>query len=385
MTDKKYNVLFLCTGNSARSIMAESILRKDGDDRFIALSAGSHPKGSVNPLATKILQSHGYPTIGARSKPWDEFTGEGAPELDFVFTVCDNAAGEVCPVWPGQPMTAHWGIEDPAAVEGTDMEKERAFVAGVPPFARPYFPIHGAAAREPRQDVADQSPARNRRARRRRASPAKGELIMSEATTTAGASGGGSVRDEFIRTLSHAVGRALHRRRNRARASSPRRVPRDWRGDRGASQFAGRRAGLADDHSDAAQDRPRGAKGSDQALARRRRDGRRQLAGEAVLDGAAGLAVRRASVPAVPARRSTRRLYRRSDPAGGGALHGDGVRLVEPRRGRAAFHAVASRAERLHHDRGLRADRRAVARPLVHRRAVEHAAAVGRALHRRCQ
>jgi arsenate reductase len=128
MTDKKYNVLFLCTGNSARSIMAESILRKDGDDRFIALSAGSYPRGSVNPLAIKVLESFGYPTDGARSKPWDEFTGEGAPELDFVFTVCDNAAGEVCPVWPGQPMTAHWGIEDPAAVEGTDIEKERAFV-----------------------------------------------------------------------------------------------------------------------------------------------------------------------------------------------------------------------------------------------------------------
>jgi len=128
MTDKKYNVLFLCTGNTARSIMAESILRKDGDDRFIALSAGSHPRGSVNPLAIKILQSYGYPTVGARSKPWDEFSGEDAPELDFVFTVCDNAAGEVCPVWPGQPMTAHWGIEDPAAVEGTDIEKERAFV-----------------------------------------------------------------------------------------------------------------------------------------------------------------------------------------------------------------------------------------------------------------
>ena len=128
MTDKKYNVLFLCTGNSARSIMAESILRKDGDDRFNAFSAGSHPRGSVNPLATKVLQSYGYPTVGARSKPWGEFTGEDAPELDFVFTVCDNAAGEVCPVWPGQPMTAHWGIEDPAAVEGTALEKERAFV-----------------------------------------------------------------------------------------------------------------------------------------------------------------------------------------------------------------------------------------------------------------
>ena len=119
------------------------------------------------------------------------------------------------------------------------------------------------------------------------------------------------------------------------------------------------------------------------ALARHRRDGRRQLAGEAFLDGAARLAVHRAFVSAVPARRSNRRLYRRIDPAGGGSLHGHGVRLVEPRRGRAAFHAVASRAQRLHHDRGLRADRRAVARPVLHHRAVEHAAAVGRALHRR--
>ena len=128
MTDRANNVLFLCTGNTARSILAESILRKQGAGRFNAFSAGSHPKGSVNPLAIKVLESFGYPTDGARSKPWDEFTGEGAPKLDFVFTVCDNAAGEVCPVWPGQPMTAHWGIEDPAALEGTDIEKERAFV-----------------------------------------------------------------------------------------------------------------------------------------------------------------------------------------------------------------------------------------------------------------
>ena len=128
MPERRYNVLFLCTGNSARSIMAESILRKVGAGRFQAFSAGSHPKGAVNPLAIKVLESFGYPTDGMRSKPWDEFTGEGAPNLDFVFTVCDNAAGEVCPVWPGQPMTAHWGIEDPAAVEGTALEKERAFV-----------------------------------------------------------------------------------------------------------------------------------------------------------------------------------------------------------------------------------------------------------------
>ncbi len=128
MNDALYNVLFLCTGNSARSIMAEGILRKEGAGRFTAFSAGSDPKGAVNPLAVKVLELFGYPIDGYRSKPWDEFAAPGAPPLDFVFTVCDSAAGEACPVWPGQPMTAHWGIEDPAAVEGTPMQKEAAFV-----------------------------------------------------------------------------------------------------------------------------------------------------------------------------------------------------------------------------------------------------------------
>ena len=118
MTDRVYNVLFLCTGNTARSILAESILRKDGAGRFNAFSAGSHPKGVVNPFAIKTLAEYGYPTEGFRSKNWEEFATPDAPKMDFVFTVCDNAAGEACPVWPGQPMTAHWGIEDPAAVEG---------------------------------------------------------------------------------------------------------------------------------------------------------------------------------------------------------------------------------------------------------------------------
>jgi arsenate reductase len=127
MTDRVYNVLFLCTGNTARSILAESILRKDGAGRFNSFSAGSHAKGVINPFAIKTLAAYGYPTEGFRSKNWEEFATPDAPKMDFVFTVCDNAAGEACPVWPGQPMTAHWGIEDPAAVEGLDIEKQRAF------------------------------------------------------------------------------------------------------------------------------------------------------------------------------------------------------------------------------------------------------------------
>ena len=128
MTERTYNVLFLCTGNSARSILAEGILRTDGAGRFMAYSAGSQPKGTVNPLALKVLGDHGYPTDGYCSKSWDEFAVPEAPVMDFVLTVCDSAAGEVCPVWPGHPSIAHWGIEDPAAVEGSDAHKEEAFV-----------------------------------------------------------------------------------------------------------------------------------------------------------------------------------------------------------------------------------------------------------------
>lgn len=127
MADRRFNVLFLCTGNSARSIMAEALLNFWGRGRFQAFSAGSHPKGEVHPLALDVLNRNRVPSERARSKSWDEFAAPGAPPLDFVFTVCDNAAHEVCPVWPGQPMTAHWGIHDPAAVEGTDDEKLRAF------------------------------------------------------------------------------------------------------------------------------------------------------------------------------------------------------------------------------------------------------------------
>jgi arsenate reductase (thioredoxin) len=127
MTGRPYNVLFLCTANSARSIMAEAILNKIGVGKFRAFSAGSHPKGQINPLALQLLQSLGYDTSGFRSKSWSEFADPGAPLLDFVFTVCDNAAGEVCPVWPGQPMTAHWGVPDPAEAQGSPAEVALAF------------------------------------------------------------------------------------------------------------------------------------------------------------------------------------------------------------------------------------------------------------------
>ncbi|MBR1140048.1 MAG: arsenate reductase ArsC [Bradyrhizobium sp.] len=127
MPDRIYNVLFLCTGNSARSILAESILRKQGAGRFRAFSAGSTPKGAVHPLAIELLARMDYPTDDLRSKSWSEFAVAGAPVMDFVFTVCDAAAGEACPIWPGQPMTAHLGIEDPAAAEGTELERLAAF------------------------------------------------------------------------------------------------------------------------------------------------------------------------------------------------------------------------------------------------------------------
>jgi len=129
MSERIYNVLFLCTGNSARSILAEALLNRDGEGRFRAYSAGSFPKGEVQPMALRLLGELGFSTDGLRSKSWDEFAAPGAPELDFIFTVCDDAAGEICPIWPGQPVTAHWGIEDPARVEGED--QRQAFVTAM--------------------------------------------------------------------------------------------------------------------------------------------------------------------------------------------------------------------------------------------------------------
>ena len=127
MSERQYNVLFLCTGNSARSILAEVLLNHYGKGRFRAYSAGSHPAGQVNPGTLRFLNNKNFSYEGLRSKSWEEFSGDGVPALDFVFTVCDKAAGEVCPIWPGQPMTAHWGLTDPAACNGSDAEKDKLF------------------------------------------------------------------------------------------------------------------------------------------------------------------------------------------------------------------------------------------------------------------
>jgi arsenate reductase len=129
MSQRRYNVLFLCTGNSARSILAEALLRQRGSGRFATFSAGSFPKGKVNPYALALLRSRGLPTEGLRSKSWEEFSRPGTPQMDFIFTVCDQAAEEPCPIWPGHPATAHWGLPDPAAVDGSEERKREAFLA----------------------------------------------------------------------------------------------------------------------------------------------------------------------------------------------------------------------------------------------------------------
>lgn len=136
MSGKKFNVLFLCTGNSARSVLAECVLNRLGQGRFRAYSAGSQPTGAVNPYALELLRSLDYDVSGLRSKTWDEFSGEEAPEIDFICTVCDNAAGETCPLWPGHPVSAHWGLPDPAAVTGSDEEKRLAFANTVEELTR---------------------------------------------------------------------------------------------------------------------------------------------------------------------------------------------------------------------------------------------------------
>ena len=155
-----YNVLFICTGNSARSIIAEGLINAMGADRFTGYSAGSHPKGTVHPLALQALATAKVPTDGLRSKSWDEFAKPGAPRMDFVFTVCDQAAGEMCPLWPGQPITAHWGMPDPAAVEGDDSIKARAFADTMVTVRRRLelllaLPVHTLDAQAIRRQVQD--------------------------------------------------------------------------------------------------------------------------------------------------------------------------------------------------------------------------------------
>ena len=144
--DRIYNVLFLCTGNSARSVMGEALLNQLGAGHFSAFSAGSQPKGAVNPMTLEVLSAAGFSTEGLRSKSWDEFAGARGPEMDFVFTVCDNAAGEACPIWPGQPMTAHWGIEDPAAVEGHRVPAPRRVRGRARLHAQPHHGLRQPAA-----------------------------------------------------------------------------------------------------------------------------------------------------------------------------------------------------------------------------------------------
>ena len=168
-SDRVYNVLFLCTGNSARSIMAESIMNADPRKRFVGYSAGSQPRGTIDPQVIDLLQRSNQPTTDLRSKSWDEFSGPDAPQMDFVFTVCDETANEVCPTWPGQPMSPHWGLPDPATFEGSEAER-RVFVADVFRMLTnriSIFMLHGAAARVTRSPDPAEAARRDRRPRGR--------------------------------------------------------------------------------------------------------------------------------------------------------------------------------------------------------------------------
>ena len=250
---KAYDVLFLCTGNSARSILAESLLDSMAAGAFPRLQRGQPSSGHVNPLALDILQKNHLPTEGLRSKSWDEFAQPGSPPLDFVFTVCDNAAGEVCPVWPGQPITAHWGIEDPAAVEGDDETKRHAFLNAYTVLRTASSYSSTSPLASPRPPRADTATARHR--------PPNDDTCERRATRRRRGA-------EHFRALADPVGRAVHRRRHRARPAFPAPFQALGAHGSGAGQPAGGPADLGDDHPDAAEDRLRRARPGEAALAR---------------------------------------------------------------------------------------------------------------------
>ncbi len=292
MSEKVYNVLFLCTGNSARSVMAEVLLNRAGQGHFRAFSAGSQPKGKIHPYTLDLLRKLHFDVSGLRSKSWLEFAQPDSPKLDFVFTVCDNAAGETCPVWPGQPMTAHWGVPDPAAATGTEAEIRFAFADTLRMLTNrinifvslPLAKLDRLSLQKKLEEI-----GKTKEPRRRSPPPNKRKASRS-----------GHVD---LRTLSHPLGRALHRCRDRARACLSGRVPRHRRGGDRQGQHAGGGADLADDHSHAGEDRLRGAVAGQGALARHRRHAVHELGRQAVLHGLPRLAVHRLGVPALSAGR----------------------------------------------------------------------------------